>query len=306
MPVDEGTGDEIANEPTDLEPTVSEPSVADPAETPDYEPNFQYTVRGEEHSFDERLHSVITDKDTEDFLRDTFTKAHGLDAVKERLDGYEKDFGSLQEQFSAAQNENQGFRTNLERLNQLKDQDPMAFQRQWGLNDKWVLDRATQILEHNDNPAQARDAERAYEQSTASWQHEQNLQRETARSQQMEQQLHGIKMEQALSSPEVNEFAKSFDQRMGEGAFRSQVNEYGSLQYYQNKRYIDPQVSVAEVYGKLKGVFGEPTTTSLDSGGGPSVSRIPNLGRGRSGAPTTKRFNTLAELRAHASTIGAG
>ena len=306
----EGTSDEITND---------EPSVADePSPTPgaiesepspgEYEPNYSYSVKGEDFSFDERLHPIIKDKGTEEFLRDTFTRAQGLDSVKSRLETYEKDFGSLQEQHAATQNENNGFRTTLERLNQLKDQDPHAFQRQWGLPDKWVLDRATEILEYNENPAQARAVERAYEDRAASWQHEQDLHRETEKSQQIEQQLHGMKMEQAMRGQDVNDFAKNYDKRMGEGAFRSQVNEYGSLQYYQNKRYVDPQVCVAEVYGKLRNIFGEPAVSlNPSAGGAPSeVSRIPNLGRGRSGSPTTKRFNTLAELRAHAAALGAG
>lgn len=269
-----------------------------------YEANYGYQIKGEEHTFDERLHPIIKDKDTEDFLRDTFTRSMGLDRVKDRLTESQKKYSDLETQYNTSNTENQNFRGSLERLNELKDSDPMGFQKQWGLNDQWVLDRATQILEHSDNPQQAQMALQASQDREQAFQNEQNFSRENARSQTMERELHSMKMNQALTAGEVGEFARSYDTRMGEGAFKAQVDDFGSLQYHQTQRYVDPQVAVSEVYGKLKNLFGEPAPQSLSpTGSNQPQTAIPNMGQGISGTPTTKRFNTLKELRAHAESM---
>ena len=273
-------------------------------EAPAYEPNMGYQIQGEEHTFDERLHPIIKDKETEDFLRDTFTRSRGLDTVKEKLTDAQKKYGDLETRYNTTHTENENFRGNLERLNELKDSDPIGFQKQWGLKDQWILDRATQILEHHDNPQQGQMAQTASQDREQAYQNEQTFSRENARSQQMERELHSIKMDKALTSGEVGEFARSYDTRMGEGAFKAQVDDFGSLQYHQTQRYVDPQVAVSEVYGKLKNLFGEAAPQSLSPTGIPQPNTaIPNMGGGISGTPTTKRFNTLAELRAHAQQV---
>ena len=280
---------------------------ADP-EKPAYEPDFNYQIRGVQHTFDERLHSSVKDKDTEDFLRDTFTKAHGLDAVKTRLEESETKYGDLQTKFDQSRVENENFRGNFDHLNNLKESDPLGFQRQWGLTDKWILDRASSILEHQDNPAQGQLAEQAYNARQENFNNQQNMTRESVRTQAMERELHDVKMTQAMNQNTVSDFAKSYDEKMGAGAFKSQVDDFGSLQYHQSQRYVDPQVAVTEVYGKLQKMWSpDPAApASLDSGA-PRAPKtpMPNMGVGRSGTPTTKRFNTLAELRAHAQALAA-
>ena len=297
--VPEDTGSKVQG-PEGVEPVVPE--------APAYEPNFDYQIRGEKFTFDERLHSGVKDKDTEDFLRDTFTKAHGLDSVKTRLDESETKYGDLQSKFDQSRVENENFRGNLDHLNNLKENDPLGFQRQWGLSDKWVLDRASSILEHQDNPAQGQLAEQAYNARQENFTQQQTMTRESARTESMERELHTVKMTQAMNHEGISDFAKSYDQRMGAGAFKAQVDDYGSLQYHQTQRYVDPQVAVTEVFGRLQKMWSpDPAApVSLDSGGAapPRIPAMPNMGVGRSGTPTTKRFNTLAELRAHAQTLG--
>jgi hypothetical protein len=290
------------------EPTVGTKN-EEGVETPEYQPNLEFSVKNEKFTFDERLLPVIKDKETEDFLRDTFTKAYGLDGVKSKLEATEREFGEIRQKFQSLEEENRNYRSGLERLNQLKEQDPLGFQKEWGLNDNWILKRATEILEHQENPQLRSAAERAHQDRMQAYQYEQNFQREAERSRHMERQIHLIKMNQAMSNPEVSDFAKAFDQKMGAGAFEREVSDYGTLQFHQN-RYIDPQDAVSQVYGRLKNIFSvsQPTPQSLNPES-PSqqdipVSRIPNLGRGKSGTPTTKRFNTVEALRAHAASLG--
>lgn len=276
--------------------------------TPDeYTPDFSYQIRGEQFTFDERLHSAVKDKATEDFLRDTFTKAHGLDAVKSRLDESETKYGDLQSQFNQSQLENENFRGNLEHLNDLKESDPLGFQKQWGLTDKWVLDRATSILDHHDNPVQGQLAEQAYNAREVNRSNQQSMTVESARSQRIERELHDVKMTQAMNHSNISDFAKSYDEKMGVGSFKREVDDFGSLQYHQSQRYVDPQAAVTEVHGRLQKMFTPPeAVTSLNPGAAQQPqTAIPNMGGGISGTPTTKRFNTLADLRAHAQALAA-
>ena len=52
----------------------------------DYEPNFTYKVKDEEREFDERLRGSVTTKEAEEYIRDLYTKADGLDSYKQKLD----------------------------------------------------------------------------------------------------------------------------------------------------------------------------------------------------------------------------
>lgn len=86
--------DEINNEvieeevlaESDIEATSDES--IDPTEE-SFTPSFTYKVKDEEREFDERLRDIVKDKETEDYVRDLYTRADGLDSYKEKVKTYE-------------------------------------------------------------------------------------------------------------------------------------------------------------------------------------------------------------------------
>lgn len=53
---------------------------------PEYSPSFKYSVLDEEREFDPIFHGVVKDKDTEEKIRDLYTRAEGLHSVKQDRD----------------------------------------------------------------------------------------------------------------------------------------------------------------------------------------------------------------------------
>ena len=57
----------------------------EPKTLEDYTPNTTYKIKDEEKSFNEKLVAGIKDKETEDHLRDLYTKADGLESYKQKF-----------------------------------------------------------------------------------------------------------------------------------------------------------------------------------------------------------------------------
>ena len=94
--VDDGQGQpEQQEQPVEEAPqaeVVATEAPAEPAE--EYVPSFTYKVKDEEKAFDERLTAIIKTKEDEDYIRELYTKADGLDSYKEK---YEANNGKLTE-----------------------------------------------------------------------------------------------------------------------------------------------------------------------------------------------------------------
>ncbi|GAG39911.1 unnamed protein product, partial [marine sediment metagenome] len=48
----------------------------------EYEPNFNYSVKSESHEFDEWIRPLVKDTESEEHVRQLYTRAKGLDHVK--------------------------------------------------------------------------------------------------------------------------------------------------------------------------------------------------------------------------------
>jgi len=87
----------------------------------EWQPDYSYDVKGEKREFDERFRSVINSKDDEDALRDLYTKADGLDAIKEKADKYKNDYD---EAFGQIELMSKGFST-LKEIRDTKNIDKL-------------------------------------------------------------------------------------------------------------------------------------------------------------------------------------
>jgi hypothetical protein len=135
-------------EPVENENEAGEPTPApelDSEETPveEYTPNFNYSVLGEDKEFDEELRGSITSKDTEEKLRDLYTRSAGLDTYKNK-------YGELEGQTQALV---QGFQT----LKQLRDnKDVRGLMKSLNVDEEVILDYASSILDERELPEEHR------------------------------------------------------------------------------------------------------------------------------------------------------
>lgn len=146
-----------------------------------YEPVLTYKVKDEEKKFDERLLPAIKDKETEEYIRDLYTKADGLDAYKAKYAEVEK---AANDYYNHSQQLTQGFKA----LQEFRDQgDFDKLQKALGLNDdqvvQWALKRAEEDAlpeEQKEIIRKQREQEekiREYESKVKSYEEMQNDQR---------------------------------------------------------------------------------------------------------------------------------
>lgn len=62
---------------------------------PEYTPSYVYKVLDQEKQFDDRLKEAIKSKEDEDYIRDLYTKADGLEAYKKKYTDIEVEAGTL-------------------------------------------------------------------------------------------------------------------------------------------------------------------------------------------------------------------
>lgn len=91
--------DELVNEAVNEETVegVETPATEGEAPASDYSPSYSYKVLDEERTFDPRLHGVIKSKEDEEYLRDLYTRADGLDNYKNKYSTVQTEFGSFKQ-----------------------------------------------------------------------------------------------------------------------------------------------------------------------------------------------------------------
>jgi hypothetical protein len=272
----------------------------------DWSPNYSFKVKDEDHEFDEWVRPAITNKEHEEKLRDLYTKAYGLDTVKSRAEEYEKKYSDVNSKYGTLNSQWEQMSNGLQKISELKEKDFSTFRKVWQIPDHKILEAASDIMQYMQNPELKAQYDANQERAVQMLQQEQSLAQYNQQTVQMQRQMHDMKMTQAFSDPEVSRFEKEFDKRMGQGAFRQEVNTLGSLQFH-NGQYVEPQQLVGTVYGRLKKLIGEaaPGTAPVGTQGQPRAKPIPNMGSGKSGTSTSKKIKTTDDLRRLANSLNS-
>lgn len=130
--------------------TQQSEEVVEEPEAPSYEPNYTYTVRDEQREFDERIRDVIKDKDTEEYLRDLYTRADGLETYKEKFSKRESEYKELYEHAQALTG-------GYQKLQQLREKnDHRGLQKALGLSDDFVIEWGLALAEEGEMPEEQR------------------------------------------------------------------------------------------------------------------------------------------------------
>lgn len=284
----------------ETEGSAGEPEISqEPA--PEYQPNYKFSVGDKELEFDERVRSLITDKESEEYFRDIYTKAHGLELSKQRSEETRKKYEETTRTFGELRTQFDHVQTTLKKLNELKSGDFGTFQKVWEIPDAEILRRASEIVKTHDDP-EARDRlERYYGERVEALKYQDRSERDNQSSQILQRQIHEMKMERAMSEPEIQRFSKEYDRRIGQaGAFAEEVARLGTIEFHQG-RYLDPQVAVSQAFQRLSKLVplsdAEPASSQQKPREQARSAPLPNLGTGRSGSSVKKKITSLNDLR---------
>lgn len=308
LEVDDGTGKTKEAPATADQPAPGESTTETEVEQPAYTPNLTYKAFGQEKQFPDWAKGLVKDAETEAQMRDVFSKADGLEEMKPK-------YHQATQEREVAQATVQEHVARVQRLMNLRQQNPAQFFEEMGVSEAQVLRHAREIIEAREDEARSRayDARREAERS--------NYQRELASytpapEAQAFRTLHDQAVASEFAKPEVAGYRANFDRMHGQGAFDREIARYGTLVHSQQRRYAPPQEAVSAVMQYHGETFkGAPTTTPAPpapqpapvGGGQPAPQRqaaparpkvMPRVGgNGTNASPTKQRLRSLDDVK---------
>lgn len=276
---------------------------------PAFKPNLKYKVGGSEKQFDEFLHAVIKDEETEKKIRKLYEDAEGVNFMKQ-------DRQRVLEAFNEIYPQHQELTQRVSRLQGFLDEGNFgAFQREVGIPNEAILRRAQQILAAMENPALKSQEDKEYSQLESM----QTVQSENQRLINQVAQARATELDMVLSRPEVLTVAEAFDAKMGQiGAFKREVINRGSMysQFYKvdksAKELVDEMLGFMGVTGAAPQGQPQVLAENYDAAPGhekaqvqgtvvvpPKKPAIPNI-TGKGTSPVKKTFTSLDQLKEHA------
>lgn len=277
---------------------IKDASVAVPA----WQPNYKFTVKDKELEFDEWVRPVIKDKDTEEKLRDLYSKAHGLEEVK-------ADRQTLKEKYAQIEERSSKIDQSLKVLGDyVKAGDYRSFFEALRIPKEQVIQYAVNELKYLELPQEERnriEQERAMKAQLAQYE-EQTMTLQEQHDRLVAQQV-GMELSSEMARPEVAQIISSFDTRVGKpGAFHEEVLKRGA--YYEAVHKTSPPAKqlvdeVVRLAGLQMAQDGNPAITQQQVAptGTPATAGkkpvIPNFNGSGSASPTRKVVSSIADLK---------
>jgi hypothetical protein len=285
--------DDSSSKEEEKEPEKKEP-------VPDaYAPNYKYKVYDKEKEFPESVRPVIKSKADEDYFRDLYTKADGVEEVKGKLEKYRKSYEEVEPKYNE-------LKSKVDKLQYFAKNDLDTYLEISGVPESVLFDHVSRKLKLQENPEEARAYNESRQASRRAFDLEQNNRSMDQELALLKAQQHQTELHLALTNPDYSSFEKDFDSRLGPGAFRQEVDKYGNYVLAAEKRYISPLEAVQTVHNRYKPLIQMSATPTQQQGAAaithtsneksaPPV--IPNVGSGRSASPVKKKPTSTDELR---------
>lgn len=295
-------------------PSQAQPVPAgEPASSPvaQYTPDFTYEVKGEKKQFPEWLKTVIKSKEHESHLKDLYTKADGIEAVKESRSKVEQEYQGYKQKLEPVIGRVQEFDYHIQTKNfaeafklagiQTKDVVDSLF-----VNDESVRSIELKLAQYYKALEQGPQAVNAFQGQIKNTQESLKLSTDLTQAQQQTQALQAqimeFQLDQALTPHKS--IMDSYDAQKGAGSFKQFVKMIGHGQWQQGK-----QMQPADLVSYVVGAFNlspqatqAPTAQSINTNPAaqPVAAKpvIPNLGTGSNQSNVGKVANTMEAYRA--------
>jgi len=116
-----------------------------------FEPNYSYKVKDEEFEFDDRVKSIIKTKEDEDYFRDIYTRADGINTYKQKISDYESKVNELTDGVNELSN---GFH----RIKELRDNDNIQeLMHTLGIKEESIVNYALELAKQQALPQEERE-----------------------------------------------------------------------------------------------------------------------------------------------------
>jgi len=270
----------------------------EPAEPEAYAPNYGFKVKDQEMEFDDWAKPLVTNKEVEAKLRETFEKAHGIEEIKTQRQTLRDEVKDHKE-----------WRSTMEgSLNQmstyLKNKDFGSFMKAMGIPEELVVGHVLNQLKYEQmSPEQRQEFD--YHRTNQERLSTLEVQNQTLVSEQQRfvQEQQTFELENALSQPDVQQIAQAYDARQGQvGAFKKAVVERGIYHEYVSSTTISVQQAVGEVVGMI----GQVQAPGMPAGTPPQAGQqvvqqnkpvIPNFAGQSGNSPVKKQVRSIEDIR---------
>lgn len=238
-------------------PSTSGPQEPVPAAA-QYNPNFKYSINNQEKEFDDWIRGAIKDNDTEAKARELYTKAMGLDLVKNRL----HDEKSTRKQVEQAFQQLQARVFPVEQA--LQSGDLQSVFRGLNLTDEKLFQYVWNRLNYLEQPQEFRQAVEAREAAERrAMEMEQQFRSYHETQQAAAVQARTVELDTELEKPEIKTVAERFNQQatqMGlknpDGSavtFAGEVIKRGKAAYH----LYGADISVKQAVGEVLAMIGQ-------------------------------------------------
>jgi hypothetical protein len=277
---------------------------------PVWKPDFKFKYRDDksdnqiEGEIDDWARGIVTNKEIEEKLKAIYSKAHGLDFIKNKHSRVVEEFKNYRTQYEPVLQ-------SLDTLSKYYDKGDMeSFFRGLNISDDKIYKYVSDKLKYQElNPEQRAEHDRVTQTQRQAHELEQQNQMLQYQYQQAEIRNREIQLNNALSAPQVQQMSVEFDKRVGkEGAFRDEVIMRGVALFQKTGRDYTPEEviqtmqSMLTPYSPTPPVAPVPPTAAMAAPAQKAAPTIPNVG-GKNSAPVKKSIKSLDELRKHASSM---
>lgn len=286
-------------------------SVTTPADTApaaaetEYTPNLKFKVRDEEKEFDPVFAAVVKDAATEQKLRDLYTRAEGLEPLKQRLSSEVEEWKT---KFQGVDSQHQGIIGQLDKLSfHARNNDFDTFFDTLQINKgriyEWVQKK---IAEQSMPPEQKAELESQRQMQHRLYELEQQNRKFQSQFESYSEKEMTAHLENQLARPDVQAVQNAYDEKLqSPGAFRTKVIQHGIAMSLQLKREATPDEVINDLmkdFGRIFSTNNAPAAMGAQTGGPAKPPVIPNLGS-RGASPVKQVPKSIADLKRIASAM---
>lgn len=282
---------------------VQEESV-ETAQPEEYVPNYKFNVASKEYEIPEKFRALMKSKEDEAELKDLFTKAQGLDYIKNRE--------------ATIKQENEYFKTKVipeyqkqdaiinELSEYVKRDDFDSYFERLGIDPKrleqWMYKRLSLTPEQRDLYNQTRELQKQAYQAQMETEHWKG-QAQTISQAQEEQHLKNVlqQLDFTLNKSENKGMVDSFDAINGAGSFQRKVIEYAAFLRQTQGVDLTPEQAV-EKYKELAYPKGSGVVSKVQAGVPKDKPVLPMI-KSKPHSPTAKQITSIQQIREKAQAL---
>lgn len=236
-----------------------------------FKPTFKYKVKGEEREFDDIVKGVIKTKEQEEHFRDLYSKADGLEHIKEHKDRLQTEVNEYKpkaEEYDKIVAEYTNMRTSVtDAATLIKNGDIVGGLSRMGITPELILE-ASNIINAPEEQKSINDYTSKLAQEKLR-QEKEIASRDTEIKQREQmvfnQAVNNLKaqLDLEMARPEYSSIAEIYNERLGDpNAFFNEVKREGEMYAFTNNNaFLSPADAVKAAANRISKVIGEVVQT---------------------------------------------